>query len=731
MILLLFCMVATLSTASATKSASLTGRVVDARGNPLIGATVRLKGTKVTTRSTAPLGVFVLEEVRPGKRTIEVSGIGLRTEHRSVTVGASRIDVGVVKMLAATAAEDELRRRGPAPKNGRRRDQSITVKSARTSTISTTERERVQSSARTAVVDAVALQGSVSQSTNGLSVRGGRAAESSIRVDGDDISDPYSGGYGTGATNVYPMVMSPQTNAVEEQPSPEVVTAQTPVVTHPTTTPVTTPVVQPDTIVRQPHIDNVSGENYAKIYENQFLPAHVSPLSTFSIDVDRASYSNIRRFLNDGMRPPADAVRIEEMVNYFEYGYSDPDDEHPFRISTELTECPWNRSNRLVRIGLQGRHVATSLMPSSNLTFLIDVSGSMGSADKLPLLQRSLRVLVERLRPEDNVAIVVYAGAAGAVLPMTSGAKKSEILAAIDRLSAGGSTAGGAGIELAYKIALDNFNREGNNRVILATDGDFNVGVSSEAGLVALIEEKRKHGVFLTVLGFGTGNYQDAKMEQLADKGNGNYAYIDNIAEAEKVFVAEMGATLLTIAKDVKIQVVFAPERVESYRLIGYENRVLANEDFDNDIKDAGELGAGHTVTALYEIVPRGAQSASLEGWVGRKDTLDMPGDWQADELLRVRLRYKLHDSDVSTLIEGPVVDRGVGFDRASEDFRFAAAVAQFGMLLRDSRHKGTSSYDDVLRLATASKGVDAGGYRAEFITLVEAARKLPATASR
>ena len=689
---LLLCWCASLTAASAQTTGVLTGRVVRQEGAALIGATIRLEGTPIGGLSKAPLGVFTIAGIRPGTYTAIVGGIGSQTIRREVAIAAGMTtNVGVLFLKASELSGRE-----------------IVVRDSRV-----IEREQVSTTR--------SIPMGSERSGGGMAIRGGRATETTVRVDGVEVTDPYVGGMGATSASIYPTVSTLTVQEVQIIPNP--VSAEFGDIISGT--------VDSRGETKRAIDADVSGENYAKIYENQFQSAHVSPLSTFSIDVDRASYSNIRRFLTAGIRPPADAVRIEEMINYFDYGYSDPDDEHPFRISTEMTDCPWDRSHRLVRIGLQGRHVAAEVMPPTNLTFLIDVSGSMSSPDKLPLLQRSLRVLVERLRPEDNVAIVVYAGAAGAVLPMTSGAKKTDILAAIDRLSAGGSTAGGAGIELAYKIALDDFNGEGNNRVVLATDGDFNVGVSSETDLVALIEEKRKHGVFLTVLGFGTGNYQDAKMEQLADKGNGNYAYIDNIAEAEKVFVAEMGATLLTIAKDVKIQVVFAPERVESYRLIGYENRVLANEDFDNDIKDAGELGAGHTVTALYEIVPRGAQSASLEGWVGRKDTLDMPGDWQADELLRVRLRYKLPDSDVSTLIEGPVVDRGVGFDRASEDFRFAAAVAQFGMLLRDSRHKGTSSYDDVLRLATASKGVDAVGYRAEFITLVEAARKLPATASR
>jgi Ca-activated chloride channel homolog len=719
MVFLVLCICASLSVASAKKSGSLTGRVVDARGNPLIGATIRIAGTSLRTLSKAPLGVFTIEGLRAGAHKVSIGGTGRQQYECEVRISSgARYDLGVLKLVAMGASE----RRVVASGERQERDGRITVERDHVSA------KRTVQSMSAGISNAVTLQSMSVGRENGVSIRGGRATVTSIRVDGDDVGDPYLGGYGGVAKGEYPAVTVPAVEPLDvekEYPDAKPVAEETvKVVEHQTQ-------AQADTVAVPKPVDNVSGENYAKIYENEFLPAHVSPLSTFSIDVDRASYSNIRRFLTGGTMPPADAVRIEEMVNYFDYGYSDPDDEHPFRIATEMTDCPWDRSHRLVRIGLQGRHVATSLMPPSNLTFLIDVSGSMGSSDKLPLLQRSLRVLVERLRPEDNVAIVVYAGAAGAVLPMTSGAKKAEIIAAINNLQSGGSTAGGEGINLAYKIARENFLKDGNNRVILATDGDFNLGVSSEADLVSLIEERRKDRIYLTVLGFGTGNYQDAKMEQLADKGNGNYAYIDNISEAEKVLGNEMGATLLTIAKDVKLQVVFSPERVESYRLIGYENRMLATDDFDNDLKDAGELGAGHTVTALYEIVPRGAESASLDGWVGRKDTLDMPGDWKAGEMMRVRLRYKLPESDVSTLIEGPVIDRGVGIERASEDFRFQAAVAQFGMLLRGSRHKGSSSYDGVLRLANAAKGIDVEGYRAEFITLVEAARNMPVTASR
>jgi Ca-activated chloride channel family protein len=360
-------------------------------------------------------------------------------------------------------------------------------------------------------------------------------------------------------------------------------------------------------------------EQYARIYDNRFLATGTHPLSTFSIDVDAASYSNIRRFLTSGQRPPADAVRIEEMINYFSYTYPEPDGSEPFSVTTEMGPAPWNPQHQLVLVGLQGRRISRENLPPSNLVFLLDVSGSMNAPDKLPLVQSAFRLLVKQLRREDRVAIVVYAGAAGLVLPSTPGSERDQILAAIDQLEAGGSTAGGAGIQLAYRVAKEHFIPGGNNRVILATDGDFNVGVSSDAELVRMIEEKRNEGTYLTVLGFGTGNLQDAKMEQLADKGNGNYAYVDNINEARKVFVHELGATLLTIAKDVKIQVEFNPARVQAYRLIGYENRILASEDFNDDARDAGELGAGHSVTALYEIVPAGQP---LDVSVGKVDSL-------------------------------------------------------------------------------------------------------------
>jgi Ca-activated chloride channel family protein len=465
-------------------------------------------------------------------------------------------------------------------------------------------------------------------------------------------------------------------------------------------------------------------EAYARIEENRFLAAMTNPLSTFSIDVDAASYSNVRRFLSAGSLPPADAVRLEEMVNYFTYRYPEPDGSDPFAITTEVGPCPWAADHRLVRIGLQGRRIPTDKLPPSNLVFLIDVSGSMMSADKLPLVKQAFRALVGELRPQDRVAIVVYAGAAGLVLPPTSGGDKRAILDALDRLEAGGSTAGGAGLRLAYDVAREHFLREGNNRVILATDGDFNVGVSSDAEMIRLVEARRSEGTFLTVLGFGTGNLKDTKMEQMADKGNGHYAYIDTFREAQKVFVQEFGGTLFTIAKDVKIQVEFNPARVQAYRLLGYENRMLAKEDFADDTKDAGELGAGHTVTALYEVVPVGAKAVALvdDSLVYQHVSL-RPEAGRSDDLLTVRLRYKQPAGSTSRLLSSTVADRNSA--HASEDMRFASAVAAFAMLLRDSDNKGSVTFDQVIDLARSARGSDPEGYRGEFIGLVEAARTL------
>ena len=472
-------------------------------------------------------------------------------------------------------------------------------------------------------------------------------------------------------------------------------------------------------------------EQYDRIYENPFIAVRTEPLSTFSIDVDRASYGNVRRFISMGQLPPKDAVRIEELLNYFTYAYPEPRGDHPVSITADVGVAPWKPAHRLVRIGLKGKSIDRSELPPSNLVFLIDVSGSMQPQNKLPLVKAAFRLLVNELREEDHVAIVVYAGAAGLVLPPTSGANKARILHAIDNLEAGGSTAGGAGIRLAYDVARAHHLRRGNNRVILATDGDFNVGVSSDADMVRLIEEKRAQGTFLTVLGFGMGNYKDSRLEKLADKGNGNYAYVDDLTEARKVFVTEFGGTMYTIAKDVKLQIEFNPTTVAAYRLIGYENRLLRSEDFNDDTKDAGEIGSGHTVTALYEVIPVGAETDTPVRGVDplryqRETEPDRPT--RGGELLFVKLRYKDPDGETSKLIDRAVADRGA---RPSADFTFAAAVAQFGLILRDSEHKGTATLSDVLALARRSIGEDDHGYRADFVRLVEEVRRLDRESDR
>lgn len=469
-------------------------------------------------------------------------------------------------------------------------------------------------------------------------------------------------------------------------------------------------------------------ESYRYIEEGGFKTVDDQPLSTFSIDVDTASYSNVRRFLLDGRIPPADAVRIEEMVNYFSYDYTPPKEhDKPFSVDYEIAACPWNEAHQLLRVGLKGKPVAADERPESNIVFLLDVSGSMSSADKLPLLKKAMKMLVNNLTEKDRVAIVVYAGASGMVLPSTTcGTKgKPEIFDVLSRLESGGSTHGSQGIELAYKIAQKNFIPNGINRVILATDGDFNVGVTSEGELVRLIKSKAESGVFLTVLGFGTGNLNDATMESLADKGNGNYGYIDNLLEARKVLVQEIGGTLVTIAKDVKIQIEFNPKKVAAYRLIGYENRTLNNEDFNDDKKDAGEIGAGHTVTALYEIVPAGSQSHGP-----KVDTLKyqtrVPSDPSVlDELMTIKLRYKKPDGHTSQMIGMAVKDDLKSKGAPSTDMQFAAAVACFGMVLKDSEHSNGFAYDDIVKLALSGKGYDRSGRRAEFITLVDIAKEL------
>lgn len=460
-------------------------------------------------------------------------------------------------------------------------------------------------------------------------------------------------------------------------------------------------------------------EGYASVHENGYKSPLREPLSTFSIDVDAASYSNVRRFINDGQRPVKDAVRIEEMINYFDYDYAEPTGEHPFSIVHELGTCPWNKNNKLLHIGLQGKRLQTEQAPPSNLVFLLDVSGSMSDPNKLPLVVKAMKMLIGELRDEDRVAIVVYAGASGLVLPSTPGTKKEKMIQALDQLQAGGSTAGAEGLKLAYEIAEENFIKDGNNRIILATDGDFNVGPSSNAEMEQLITRYRDKGIFISVTGFGMGNYKDDKMEIIADKGNGNYSYIDNLMEARKVFVNEFSSTLYTIAKDVKIQIEFNPLYVKEYRLVGYENRMLNEEDFADDKKDAGEMGAGHSVTALYEIVPADG-SASDKNRLKYQQSQVLPEADQSGELATIQFRYKKPDEDKSILMTEVISSQAEMDDQTSDNFRFSAAVAAFGMLLRDSEYKGSMNLDEVLGLAKGSKGEDTDGYRAEFIRLVE-----------
>ncbi|KOY85344.1 hypothetical protein AD998_03500 [bacterium 336/3] len=467
-------------------------------------------------------------------------------------------------------------------------------------------------------------------------------------------------------------------------------------------------------------------DEYNKIEDNPFKSAQKEPLSTFSIDVDNASYSQVRYNIERGQLPQKDVVRIEEMINYFDYDYEEPTGEHPFTINTELASCPWNPQNKLVHIGLQGKNLDYRNLKPSNLVFLIDISGSMNDENKLPLVKKSMSILLNELSDKDKVSIVVYAGSEGLALPATKASEKEKIMEALDNLQAGGSTAGGAGITLAYKVAEENLIKGGNNRIILCSDGDFNVGVSSTAELVRMVEEKRKLDIYLTICGFGMGNYKDGRLEDVAKNANGNYFYIDNLQEAQKVFAKEMRANMFTIAKDVKIQVEFNPKWVQAYRLIGYENRIMANEDFNDDKKDAGELGAGHTVTALYEIVPVGVKSE----YVSKTDDLkyqqnQLSNQSQSNELMTVKFRYKPLKKEESVLITQVIGKNSQDWESTSDNFRFSASVASFGMLLRESPYKGKSNYEQVLSMARGSKGKDNNGYRSDFIQMVESAKML------
>ena len=659
---------------------SIVGKVTSAKdGHPLAYANVIVMGTTLGSMSLQD-GSYNIKDVPAGKYAVKAIMMGFKAvEKKNVVVRAGEVTTvsfALDRTIVMTCQEIVV--------SAERKMVEVSASDAHGPITSEISSEQLVEMPVDDVLAAVALKAGIVKQGDQMHVRGGRRGEIRVQIDGVAVDDPLGGG------------SSCQARPPAERQS-----------------------------IRRPR-EAWNTDSYDLIQENELHDALEKPFSTFSVDVDAASYSNARRFIDRGQLPPADAVRIEEMINYFTYDYLDPGDEAPFSITAEVTGCPWNEGNRLVHIGLQGKRLDLEDAPPSNLVFLIDVSGSMQPPNKLPLLKKSFKLLAEQMRAKDRVAIVVYASSEGLVLESTPGDNKKTILRAIEHMHAGGSTAGGAGIKLAYKIAEENFIEGGNNRVILATDGDFNTGVSSNAEMVRLIEEKRKSGVFITVLGFGVGNLKDSKMEKIADHGNGHYVYIDGIFEARKVLVNELGATLFTIAKDVKIQVEFNPAKVKEYRLIGYENRVLKKKDFDDDKKDAGEIGAGHSVTALYEIVPADQTLAADAQRRATYTTVSVePSAFETSEILTVRFRYKAPDEDTSTLLVETLTDDGDRFEDASVDFRFAAAVAEFGMLLRGSQFAGESSFDHVLKTAKKATGDDEGGYRHEFVRLVEKSREI------
>jgi Ca-activated chloride channel family protein len=672
--------------ADETPSGVIIGRVTaDTTGTPLAYANVIVVGTNLGAMSKAD-GRYRIEGVATGTYVVRAMMMGFKqAEVKNIKVESgtsTTVDFVMHHTIVAQTQEIVVTADKPMVE--------VTSSDCKGSVSS----EQLTEMPIDKVLEAVALKAGTVKTGDDLHVRGGRSGEVRIQMDGAAVHDPLGS------------AEADATGTERERPHRKYRCEPRP--------------AQPS--VRYPHAP-WNTEDYAHVEESTFKLVADHQLSTFSVDVDAASYANVRRYVTAGHLPPPDAVRIEELINYFQYRYPDPEDEHPFSITTEVAGCPWNPEHRLVHIGLQGERVSTEDMPPANLVFLLDVSGSMSSPNKLPLVQRAMNLLIDHLREEDRVAMVVYAGAAGLVLDSTPGNRKDTLRSAVNRLRAGGSTAGAAGIKLAYQVAEENFRAGGNNRVILATDGDFNIGVSSDSEMQRLIEEKRESGVFLTVLGFGMGNIKDNKMEILADKGNGNYAYIDDIFEARKVLVHEMGA-LFTIAKDVKIQVEFNPAKVAAYRLVGYENRALNREDFDDDKKDAGEIGAGHSVTALYEIVPADGAAMEDDGLKYTRVELD-PEAAESRELLTVKFRYKEPDARKSTLIEQVLLDETEDFDEMSEDFRFAAAVAEYGMLLRGSKFSGVASWQHVIDTARSARGRDYEGYRAEFVRLAQISSEL------
>jgi Ca-activated chloride channel family protein len=670
---ILILLAATLTTLLGFRSAdncSIKGKVTDETGQGVISATVILtqNGKQVAAVSSDVDGNYCIAKIAAGTYDLEVNYIGYNVyNQKGVVVAAGTPTVANVKLTPKSQQLDAVVVTGSKyEKKLSKETVSIEVLSAKSIT---------NISATTA--------GAFQASGKGAGVSGSRGKKQLANMGYFDASVPPA--------PVYDLDEKPDTKDKKK-------------------------------------VEENTSEEYDRIVENEFLKPTDKPLSTFSIDVDVASYGIMRKKLEGQQMPPKESVRLEEMINYFAYNYTDPTDDKPFSVATEVGECPWNARHQLLHVGIQGKRMDKSALPPSNLVFLIDVSGSMSSADKLPLVKQSLRMLVKELRSDDRIAMVVYAGNSGLVLPSTPCSQKNKIIEALDRLEAGGSTAGAAGINQAYEVAKANFLPSGNNRVILCTDGDFNVGVSSDAELTSLIEKKREEGVFLSVLGFGMGNYKDSKMEKLADKGNGNYAYIDNEAEAKKNLVTQMGGTLLTIAKDVKLQVEFNPAKVKAYRLLGYENRALADKDFNDDKKDAGEIGAGVSVTALYEIITDENDAAFKE--IPKTDPLkyqkvETGATAHGDEMLTVKIRYKEPKESTSKLLDYPVKAEIKKLPETSDNFRFAASVASFGMLLRDSKFKGSFTYDKVRELAVNSKGNDKEGYRAEFIDLIGKAKSL------
>ncbi len=688
------------------KTGSLMGRVKDQGGEPVTNVSVSLKGTNFATQ-TSDQGAYLLENIPVGTYTVIYHKYGYRSITIQDTIDAGRFSSHDFVMLISPSPDIELgMKQGTLEGNVFDQDGHPVphvIVCIRGSSLGTATDdnghyriEDIPVGPYDFICQTIGCRTAI--------IRDTIFADQTTTIDFTVQKAKY---------NVQPLEVK---NKIERLSTVDGIVAMQAGGSHPP---------------RFMYSEDFNTEDYSGLAFNDYKYATATPLSTFSIDVDTATYSNIRRLLDDGQMPQSDYVRIEELINYFTYDYPQPKGDDPLEIVVESGVCPWNEKHLLAHIGLQAKKIDMAKAPASNLVFLLDVSGSMNRPDKLPLVIKSMRMLVDNMRPEDRVGIVVYAGAAGEVLPSTSGNDKSKILDALESLNAGGSTAGGAGIKLAYRIAKENYNPKGNNRIILCTDGDFNVGESSDAAMQELVEEKRKEGIFLTVLGFGTGNIKDNKMEILADKGNGNYAYIDDILEAKKVLVKEMGGTLYTIAKDVKIQVEFNPARVKAYRLIGYENRLLNDEDFKDDTKDAGEMGSGHTVTALYEIIP-----ADSDEEVPGVDPLKyqekrLSDDAHSNELLTVKFRYKKPDGDTSTELQEVLKDKRTKVGRTSENYRFSAAVAAFGMLLRDSEFIGDYAWKDLIELAKSAKGTDDEGYRAEFIRLAEKAELIDSDRKR